>query len=155
MHQTVAYRTAFAITRSAEDAEDVVQNAFLKATGSLDRFRAGSPFRPWLLAIVGNEARNRRRTIGRRLRLVERAAGEATLTASSAESEVFAEDDRRRLVAAVDRLPPDDRLAIVGRYFVGLTLEETAAALGVSLGATKTRVGRALERLRRSLAEEA
>lgn len=154
MHQTVAYRTAYAITRSPEDAEDVVQSAFLKAARSLHRFRAGSPFRPWLLTIVGNEARNLRRTVLRRLRLVERAAREAPAPAQSAGSSAVAEEERRRLLAAVDGLPPDDRLAIVGRYFVGLTLEETAAALGVGLGAAKMRVARALERLRGSLEEE-
>ena len=152
MHQTVAYRTAYAITRSPEDAEDVVQSAFLKAARSLHRFRAGSPFRPWLLTIVGNEARNLRRTVLRRLRLVERAAREAP--AQSVGSSAVADEERRRLLAAVEGLPPDDRLVIVGRYFVGLTLEETAAALGVGLGAAKMRVARALERLRGSLEEE-
>lgn len=153
MHQTVAFRTAFAITRSAEDAEDVVQNAFLKASRSLNGFRAGSAFRPWLLTIVGNEARNRRRSIGRRLRLVERASHEAQSQSTSAETVAVADEERRRLLEAVDGLSPDDRVAIVGRYFVGLSLEETAAALGVGLGAAKMRVARALERLRNSLEE--
>jgi RNA polymerase sigma-70 factor (ECF subfamily) len=109
MHQTVAYRTAYAITRSPEDAEDVVQSAFLKAARSLHRFRAGSPFRPWLLTIVGNEARNLRRTVLRRLRLLERAAREAPAPAQSAGSSAVADEERRRLLAAVEGLPPDDR----------------------------------------------
>ena len=56
------------------DAEDAVQEAFVKAYAALGRFRAGSPFRPWLLRIVANEARNRRRSAGRRATLVVRAA---------------------------------------------------------------------------------
>lgn len=154
MHQTVAFRTAFAITRSAEDAEDVLQTGFLKAHRSLHRFRAGSAFRPWLLAIVANEARNRRRGNGRALRLVDPALVPPSL-APSAETVAVDADERRRLIAAVDRLSRDDRLAVVSRYFVGLTLEETAAALGIRPGAAKMRVGRALERLRRLLEQEA
>ena len=153
MHQTVAYRTAFAITRSAEDAEDVVQVAFVKAHGSLERFRVGAPFRPWLLTIVGNEARNWRRGSLRRLALVQRSVHGRSLEAPSAEVVALAGHERRRLVDAVEALPSADRTAIVTRYFVGLTLEETASVLGVGLGAAKTRVARALARLRESLEE--
>jgi RNA polymerase sigma factor (sigma-70 family) len=151
MHQTVAFRTAFAITRSAEDAEDVLQTAFLKAHRSLPGFRAGSAFRPWLIAIVANEARNRRRGTIRALRLVDQAG--VASAAPSAESVAVDTDERRRLIAAVEGLPAEDRLAVVSRYFVGLSFEETAAVLGVRLGAAKMRVRRALERLRRTLEE--
>ena len=68
-HQGIAFRTAYVITGSAADAEEVVQDAFVKAYRARGRFRSGSPFRPWLLAIVANEARNRRRATGRRARL--------------------------------------------------------------------------------------
>ncbi len=60
-YQQVAYRTAFLITRARADAEDVAQCAFIKAYYALRRFTPGSAFRPWLLAIVANEARNQRR----------------------------------------------------------------------------------------------
>lgn len=73
-HQTIAFRTAYLLTGSAADAEDAVQEAFVKAHASLSRFRVGAPFRPWLLTIVANEARNRRRSAGRRDRLALRAA---------------------------------------------------------------------------------
>ena len=66
-HQDVVFRTAYLITRSAADAEDVTQEAFIKAYRALPRFREGAPFRPWILRIAANEARNRRRAIGRRL----------------------------------------------------------------------------------------
>ena len=74
LYSQIAYRTAYLVLGSAEDAEDACQEAFLKAHGALGRFRSGTPFRPWLLQIVANEARNRRRSAGRRLRLLTRAA---------------------------------------------------------------------------------
>ena len=65
-HQDVAFRTAMLITANAADAEEAAQDAFVKAYRALHRFRAGEPLRPWLLTIVANEARNRRRSAGRR-----------------------------------------------------------------------------------------
>ena len=69
-HQEIAFRTAYLITRNAADAEDAAQVGLTKAWRALPRFRRGAPFRPWLLAIVANEARNRRRAEGRREGLV-------------------------------------------------------------------------------------
>ena len=68
---------AYVITRNRADAEDATQDALTKAWRAFGRFRAGEPVRPWLLRIVANEARNRRRSSGRRERLALRAA-EAT-----------------------------------------------------------------------------
>jgi len=65
-HQTVAFRTAYVICGEAADAEDAAQEAFIKARAAIGRFRPEAPFRPWLLTIVANEARNRRRAAGRR-----------------------------------------------------------------------------------------
>ena len=65
-HEEIAFRTAFLITRNAADAEDAAQVGLTKAWRALPRFRRGAPLRPWLLAIVANEARNRRRAEGRR-----------------------------------------------------------------------------------------
>ena len=73
-HQEIAFRVAYVITRNAADAEDAAQEALVKAWRALGRFRAGEPMRPWLLRIVANEARNRRRSTGRREQLVLRAA---------------------------------------------------------------------------------
>jgi RNA polymerase sigma factor (sigma-70 family) len=154
MHEQIAFRTAYAVTRNAADAEDVTQEAFLKAYLSLERFRRGAPFRPWLLRIVGNEARNRVRARSRRQRLAEAAAADPLASRGAVpppEAHVLAAEEHRELVAAVDRLRPDERLAVVARYFLGLTDEETAAALGVRRGAVKMRVFRALERLRHEL----
>ena len=73
-YQGIAFRTAYVIARNASDAEDAAQDGFVKAWRALGRFREGAPFRPWLLRIVANEARNRRRSAGRRAGLALRAA---------------------------------------------------------------------------------
>ncbi|MDP9321875.1 MAG: siderophore-interacting protein, partial [Chloroflexota bacterium] len=59
-YQALAARVAYVITASPAEAEDVTQDAFVKAYYALDRFREGAPFRPWLLRIVANEAKNRK-----------------------------------------------------------------------------------------------
>ena len=78
-HSDIAFRTAMLITQDAAEAEEAAQDAFVKAWRALGRFREGEPFRPWLLTIVANEARNRRRSAGRRepplARAARRAAG--------------------------------------------------------------------------------
>src|SRR5262245_27566335 len=73
-HQGLAFRTAYLLSGNAADAEEAVQDGFVKAYRALGRFRRGAPFRPWLLRIVSNEARNRRRSAGRREALALRAA---------------------------------------------------------------------------------
>jgi RNA polymerase sigma-70 factor (ECF subfamily) len=152
-HQQVAFRTAYVILRSPGEAEEAAQDAFLKAYRALGRFRPGAEFRPWLLRIVANEARNRRRAIGRRLRLRDRAAAEVPSggAASSPEAELVAREERARLLAAIDRLSDDERVAVIGRYFIGLTDEETAAVLGVPRGTVKMRVWRGVQHLREQL----
>ena len=74
LHQAGAFRAAYLVTGDASEAEDAAQEAFVKAYRALGRFRPGAPFRPWLLAIVSNEARNRRRASGRRTNLALRTS---------------------------------------------------------------------------------
>ena len=153
MHQAIAFRIAFVAAGDRADAEEAVQDGFVKAHRALGRFRDGAPFRPWILRIVANEARNRRRTLGRRAHLLSRAADEAASgdPARSPEAELVDAERRDELFAALARLKDDERTAIVARYFIGLSDEETAAALGVRRGAVKMRVHRALEHLRQEL----
>jgi RNA polymerase sigma-70 factor (ECF subfamily) len=147
-HEEIAFRVAYLITRNAADAEDATQDAFVKAWRALRRFRAGEPLRPWLLAIVANEARNRRRSSGRRERLALRAAASSGEAAPSPEEAAVAAADRVRLLAALDELPEDARLVLACRYLLALSEQETAAALGVAHGTVKSRSARALEKLR-------
>jgi RNA polymerase sigma factor (sigma-70 family) len=156
-YQDVAVRTAYVISPDG-DAEDAAQEAFLKAYGALGRFRPDAPFRPWLLSIVANEARNRRRSSGRRAGLALRAAEDRPLgdAAPSPESAVLANETRARLLAAVNALRDEDREVIGARYFLDLSEAETAEALGIPRGTVKSRLSRALDRLRAQLgAEEA
>ena len=152
-YQDVAARTAYLV--AGAEVEDIVQEAFVKAYRALGRFRAGSPFRPWILRIVANEARNRRRAAGQRVRLAIRVAdgrpsGDA---APSPEAAVLEMEDRQRLLEAVNGMREEDRMVIGYRYFLGLSERETAAALGVPAGTVKSRLARSLHRLRAMLEE--
>jgi RNA polymerase sigma-70 factor (ECF subfamily) len=151
MNQTLAFRTAYLITGDAADAEEAAQDAFVKAHRALGRFRSGEPFRPWLLTIVANEARNRRRTRGRRTALALRAA-DPVASGEDPEAAALAHERRERLLSAVERLREDDREVLACRYFLDLSEEETAAALGVARGTVKSRTHRALGRLQEELA---
>lgn len=124
----------------------------MKAHRALPRLRRGTPFRPWLLAIVANEARNRRRSAGRQARLAERFAQTAPqATAPDPAVQVLAEEERTALIAAVRALAAGDQRVIGCRYFLELSERETAAVLGIPIGTVKSRLSRALRRLRRQL----
>ena len=156
MHQDIAFRVACVVTRNAADAEEAAQDAFVKAYGALGRFREGAPFRPWLLQIVANEARNRRRSSGRRARLWERAAAHEVSgdAAPSPEAALVANERRDALLAGLASLGDDDRAVLGCRLLVGLSEEETAAVLSLRRGTVKSRTSRALERLRAVVGEE-
>jgi RNA polymerase sigma-70 factor (ECF subfamily) len=150
-HQKVAFRTAYVICGDAAEAEDAAQEAFLRAHAALSRFRDGAPFRPWLLRIVANEARNRRRSAGRRAHLVTRAAalaGAAAASAGGMDAAVLAGSQRAAVVDALGRLVPAHREILLLRHVLDLTERECAAALGCRLGTVKSRHARALDRLR-------
>jgi RNA polymerase sigma-70 factor (ECF subfamily) len=157
MYQDIAFRTACVIARNAADAEEAAQDGFVKAYRALGRFREGEPFRPWLLRIVANEARNRRRSAGRRARLWARAAAEEVSgdAAPSPEAAIVSAERRAELLAALASLREDDRVVLGCRFLAGLSEQETAAALGVRLGTVKSRTARALARLRDVVGEEA
>jgi RNA polymerase sigma factor (sigma-70 family) len=152
VHQGIAFRTAYVIAGNAADAEDAAQDGFVKAWRALGRFREGAPFRPWLLQIVANEARNRRRSAGRRAHLALRAATEQPSgdAAPSPEASLLSAEIRETLLAAVNELPEDQRTVIALRFFVRLSEHEVAEALNLPEGTVKSRSARALERLRES-----
>ena len=154
-HEEIAFRTAYLIARNAADAEDAAQVGLTKAWGALARFRRGAPFRPWLLAIVANEARNRRRVEGRREGLSLRAAHELPSgdAAPSPEGSALAAEERAGLLAALERLSDADRLVLSCRYLLDLSEEETGEVLSLRRGTVKSRTSRALGRLRQQLEE--
>lgn len=149
-YQGIAFRVAYVIAGSAADAEEAAQDGFVKAYRALGRFRAGAPFRPWLLQIVANEARNRRRSAVRRDRLVLRTAAEQASgdAAPSPEAAVLVAEQRETLLLALEHLRDEEREVISCRYLLDLSEEETAAALGLRRGTVKSRTSRALARLR-------
>jgi len=155
-YQELAFRVAYQVTGDAADAEDAAQEAFVNAYYALSRFRAGAPFRPWLLRIVANEARNRRTSAHRRTALAERAlaaqsSGEA---APSPEEAAEADEFRAILIATLRDLRADDRLVLAYRLFFDLSEAEMAVALNCPRGTVKSRLSRALARLRAALPDD-
>lgn len=150
LHQQAAFRTAYSILGDATEAEDAAQEGFVKAFYALERFRAGSPFAPWLLRIVANEARNRRRAAGRRYFLHERVERLERVRPQqpSPEAVLLSSESDAELIAALNELSEMDRLVITYRYFLELSEAETAVALDCAPGTVKSRLHRALRRLR-------
>ena len=152
-HALVALRTA-ALLGAGADTEDVVQEAFAKAYARLDTYREGSPFRPWLLRIVTNEARNLHRGAGRR-RERERltwARTERLLVEAEPLDSALSAERRAALVSALRELDVRDREVVTCRYLLELDERETAAVLGWPRGTVKSRLSRALRRLETILA---
>jgi RNA polymerase sigma-70 factor (ECF subfamily) len=152
-YQALAFRLAYTILGSAEDAEDAAQEGFIRAYHALPRFRRDAPLRPWLLTIVANAARNRRSAAARRPTLALSAAADRPSddSAQSPEAVAVAAEARRELLAAVNALPDADRQVIAFRYFLDLSEAEMAAALGCARGTVKSRLSRALGRLRQAI----
>jgi RNA polymerase sigma-70 factor (ECF subfamily) len=158
-YAAIAHRTATSIAGPA-DAEDAVQEGFVRAFYALGRFRAGSPFKPWLLAIVANCARNKVRPRSQQARLLSRLTGapgapaaSALRAVESAESSALGARERQELARAVDALPESLRLVVACRYLLELSEAETAQVLGWPAGTVKSRLFRALRRLRKTLAD--
>lgn len=148
-HQEAAFRTAYFITHDAAEAQDAAQEAFIRAYDALGRFDARRPFRPWLLRIVARTAINRLRASTRRQTMIERyAAKDMEPPGPAIESSVIRRERSRQVWAAIDRLKPDDRSLIVMRYFLELPEAELAQTFNVAAGTIKSRLHRALGKLR-------
>ena len=157
------YRLAKNITRNDEDAEDVLQDAFLKAYTHLDSFKGDSKFYTWIVRIAVNEAlmRLRKRKNDRSVPLDEPVElGEETVQREIAvwednpEQQYSQEEWRRILDEAVDSLKPDFRTVFVLRDIEELSTEETAETLGISVPAVKSRLLRARLALRERLTRQ-
>ena len=123
----------------------------MKAWQALDRFRADAEFRPWLLRIVVNTARNRRRAAWRFHAMRVRASAQAQPTAASPEAAALVHADQEAVVMALRRLTSRDREVVACRYLLELSEQETAQVLGCAVGTVKSRLSRALARLRADL----
>ncbi|MDY7083964.1 MAG: sigma-70 family RNA polymerase sigma factor [Actinomycetota bacterium] len=153
---TVPAHRAAVLLGAGDDADDVVQEALVKAYRQLSRYRGESGFRPWLLAIVANETRNLHRSRRRRDGLALRAAAvtEPRPDEPGPADAVMARERRERLVDRIRLLPQRDQDVLVCRFLLDLSEQETAAALGVPKGTVKSRTARALARLREHLVPE-
>jgi RNA polymerase sigma-70 factor (ECF subfamily) len=142
-HRRDALRVAYGIADG--EADDVAQDAFVKAFRNLGQFRTGASFRAWLLAIVANEARNRRRSFLRRNALVLRVCERPILVgADDPEASAVRWARRQVLADAMARLPDRDREVLALRYFAELSEVEMAAGLGCAPGTVKSRLSRAM-----------
>jgi RNA polymerase sigma-70 factor (ECF subfamily) len=150
-HAPIAKRMAVLWGAGAE-ADDVVQDAFVKAYAALPRFRASGEFRAWLLTIVRNETRNLFRSRGRRAAREELALVLDDV-AFDPESMALSAVRRDELLEQVRRLPPDLREVVACRYLLELSEAETAAALQIPVGTVKSRLHRALTVLRKEVAD--
>ncbi|HEX6385804.1 MAG TPA: RNA polymerase sigma factor [Anaerolineae bacterium] len=147
-HQEPVFRLAYLVlgTGDAAEAGDIAQESLIRAYLKLDQYDEERPFRPWLLSIAANLARNRRRSLGRYWAAVQRlwqASPEPVSTNRYEERE-----KAQALWMAVRRLRPAEQEIIYLRYFLDLSEAETATALEVAPGTVKSRTHRALKRLR-------
>ena len=147
-HQAAVFRLAYLMLGDAADAEDVAQEAFIRAFRALDRFDAARPLRPWLLRITANLARNQRRAVGRCLGALQRAFLAERPAAPPVERATLEQLDAQALWQAVRRLGQADQQVVYLRFFLELPEAEMASALGVAPGTVKSRLHRALGRLR-------
>ena len=153
-HQKIAFRVAYLVTKDTPAAEDVIQEAFVRAYRAISSFHPEAPFKPWLLQIVRNEALKHLRSSRRKARVEFRAENDLSLRAGvgpSPEEELLASERRAALIEAVKALREEDRLVIVYRYFFDLSERETAEALACPRGTVKSRLSRSIAKLRNSL----
>ena len=149
-HQEAAFRAAYLILHDAAEAQDAAQEAFVRAYDALGRFDTRRPFRPWLLRIVTNTALNRVKASKRRQAMAERyGSREAALQDNPAlEARVLKRERSRRVWNAVGQLKADDQQLLVLRYCLELSEAELAQTFHVAAGTIKSRLHRALGKLR-------
>ncbi len=146
-HQEAVFRLAYLLLGDPDEAEDIAQETFLRAWNHLDRFDQTRPLRPWLLRIAANLAHNRRRFTGRYLTALMRSV-QAESHASAVEEKSGERIESEELWQAVRRLELSDQQILYLRYFLDLSVSETAETLETAEGTVKSRSHRALERLR-------
>jgi RNA polymerase sigma-70 factor (ECF subfamily) len=147
-HQTAIFRLAYLLLGDADEAADVAQEAFIRAFHALARFDTARPLRPWLLRITANLAHNRRRSVRRYLAALRRQLAAAPTPITALGERTGAAWEAQTLWQAVRRLRPVDQEVIYLRYFLDLSEAEMAGALDVAPGTVKSRLHRALGRLR-------
>ncbi len=153
-YEEPVFRLAYLLLGDPDDAQDVAQDTFIRAYHHLRRFDAERPLRPWLLQITRNLARNRQRALGRYWAAISRAFAGVSLVDRSAEAEHTQRWEVQALWDAIRQLDRPDQEIIYLRYFLELSVDETADVLNVQPGTVKSRLSRALGRLRGVVQED-
>lgn len=155
-HLGAAYNLALWMTRNPADAEDIVQDAFLRAFAAFESFRGAEP-KAWLLAIVRNTTLTwLKRSKGSQMAFEELAEHENPREPSPGpEAQLLTSCDREQVRKALQQLPPDFREALVLRELEGLSYREIATLAGVPLGTVMSRLSRGREWLKRLLTRPA
>lgn len=158
LYQVKAVRTAYLITRDADLAEDVVQDAFIRVYKSIHSFNSTRPFEPWFLRIVVHTALKASQKMTWQVRFGDDEKKDDAFTQlasqmETVESQVDAIELQERLWKAMEKLSPRQRAVIVQRYFLEMSEKEMAAELDAAPGTIKWLLNAARERLRALLAE--
>jgi RNA polymerase sigma factor (sigma-70 family) len=147
-HQEVVFRLCYLILGDADDAEDIAQEALIRAVGNLKNFDETRPLRPWLLQIARRLARNRQRSVGRYFnKLVLYWNSRMDGTTIKIESEFDRKAVSLKLWENVRKLDRIDQEVIYLRYFLDLSTTETAQVIQKPEGTVKSRLARALAKL--------
>lgn len=150
-HHGAAYRLALSMVSDEDVAQDVAQDAFLKAFRAIDGFRGDAAFRTWLLTITANEAKGALRRRGRRRESALEAAGPIESDSRSPEEEATLSEEAARARAMLDGLPEKQRLAVSLRIDQGLSFREIGEIIGSSEGAARVNYFHGIHRLRESM----
>jgi RNA polymerase sigma factor (sigma-70 family) len=147
LHQQAIFRLAYLHLGDAAEAEDAAQDCLIRAFRSLHSFDDDRPLRPWLLRIVSNLALNRRRSAGRYWAALQRAVRDESISADGLARLTETKQESEELWKAVQKLPGSMQNVVYLRYFLDLSVEETAQTLEIAEGTVKSQTHRALERL--------
>lgn len=148
-YREVVFRLAYLLLGDAHDADDITQETFIRAFAAIHTYDPSRPLRPWLLGIAANLVRNRKRSIARYLAALQRFAVYSPPESDpDAETLTLQQARALRLWNVVKRLKSEEQELIYLRYFLELSVDETAAALNVAPGTVKSRTHRTLGRLK-------
>jgi len=147
-HHAAAYRVAVSITKEDDLAQDVVQDAFMKAFRALDGFRGDAAFRTWLLTITANEARGALRRRGRRKETVLEDAGTVESDEMSPANAAIVSQEAGRAREMLEQLPEKQRMSVSLRIEEGLSFREIGEVIGSSEGAARVNYFHGIRRLR-------
>ena len=154
LHQEAVFRLAYLFLGDPDEAEDAAQETFIRAYRALGRFDTSRPLRPWLLQIVANLTRNRRRSLGRYWAALQRRFEKDPPAIPDVETQAGVRMQSQRLWEAVRRLREEDQQMIYLRFFLELPVQEVAEASNIAEGTVKSRTSRALDRLRKVIEQD-